>query len=66
MEARIEPAVEGLAGLGEGALGDGVVLWEVAEGECVADFCMDLWGIEGELSVGADSDGNVGSEGEGN
>ena len=49
----------------EAALHDGVVPGEVAEGEFVAGFGGDDARVEGELAACADSDGDVGGEGEG-
>lgn len=49
----------------ETALYDGVVFGEVAEGEGVAGVGGDDGGVEGELGVCADGDGDVGREGEG-
>ena len=60
-----EAAGERVAWVGEGGLHDGVVFGEVAEGQGVAGHGFDGGGVKGEFGVGADSDGNVGGEGEG-
>lgn len=65
LEAREEAIGERGAGSLEAALHDGVVLGEVAEGEFVAGVGGDDVGVEGELAAGADCDGDVGGEGEG-
>ena len=65
LEAREEAIGERRAGSLEAALHDGVVLGEVAEGEFVAGVGGDDVGVEGELGACADSDGDIGGEGEG-
>ena len=65
LEAREEAIGERRAGSLKAALHDGVVLGEVAEGECVAGVGGDDVGVEGEEAACADCDGDVGSEGEG-
>ena len=55
---------DGMAGVREAALGDGVVFGVVAEGEGVANVGGEGGRVESEGAV-ADGDGDVGGEGEG-
>ena len=65
LKPREKPISERGAGGLETALHDGVVFGEVAECEGVAGLGGDGGGVEGELGVCADGDGDVGGEGEG-
>ena len=65
LKAGEETISEGRAWSLEAALHDGVVLGEVAEGEGVAWVGGDDVGVEGELAASADSDGDIGGQGEG-
>ena len=65
LETREETISERGAGSLETALDDGVVFGEVAEGEGVARLGGDDGGVEGELGVCSDGDGDIGGEGEG-